>query len=123
MTGRVLNLHALVPVTFRLPNRSDLAIEFVVNTGYTGFLTLPPAAIAALGLPFEYDIPANLADDTEVFVPVHSATILWNGKEREVRVLAIGKRPLLGTAFMGGKELLVQFADNGLVTLDDLVFP
>lgn len=117
MTGRVENLHALLPVTFRFSDKPDIAIEFVVDTGYTGYLTLPPAAVAALGLPFEYDLPANLADDSEVLVPVHAATILWNGVEQPVRVLALGKRPLLGTAMLDGNELVVQFAESGLVTV------
>ncbi len=50
MTGCVENLHALLPVTFRLSNPPDLTIEFVVDTGFTGFLLLPPGAVAAMGL-------------------------------------------------------------------------
>ena len=34
-------LHPTVPVTFRLPGYPDLTIEFVVDTGFVGFLTLP----------------------------------------------------------------------------------
>ena len=120
MIGHVESLHALVPITFRFSDKPDIAIEFVVDTGYTGYLTLPAAAVAAVGLPFEYDLPANLADDSEVLVPVHSATILWNGGEQTARVLALGKRPLLGTAMLDGYELVVQFADSGLVTIDAL---
>lgn len=51
MTGRVEHLHVLLPVTLRLPNQPELTIEFVVDTGFTGFLTLPPTAVAALRLP------------------------------------------------------------------------
>jgi clan AA aspartic protease len=120
MMGHVSRLHALVPVTFRLPNRPDFAIEFVVDTGYTGSLTLPLAAIETLDLQFEYDLPANLADDTEVLVPVYSAMILWHGVERTVRVLAMGKRPLLGTVLLADCELMARFAEDGLVTIDDL---
>jgi clan AA aspartic protease len=120
ITGSVQNLHGLVPVTFRLPNKPDLALEFVVDTGFVGYLTLPPAAVQALGLSYEHTTPANLADDSEVQLPVYAATILWDGVEREVRVLATGKRPLLGTALLDGYELVVQFTDNGLVTIDEL---
>jgi len=81
---------------------------------------LPVAAVAALGFPFEYDLPANLADDSEIVVPVHAATILWQEVERSVRVLAMGKRPLVGTAVLDGNELVVQFAEACLVTIDTL---
>ena len=120
ITGHVVSLQALLPVTFRLTNRSDLAIEFVVDTGFTGDRALPPAAVEALQLTFIESVPANLATDEEVELPVYAATILWNGIEQEVRVLATGRRPLLGTALMEDRELFVQFQDGGLVTLDDL---
>jgi len=48
----VKGLQAHVGVTLRLPNQSGLEIEFVVDTGFEGALTLPPTAVAALGLPF-----------------------------------------------------------------------
>jgi clan AA aspartic protease len=117
MTGHVVQRHALLPVTFRLPNQRDIAIEFVVDTGFSGALTLPLAAVQAMQLTYEEDILANVATDEEVQTPVYAATILWDGSERDVRVLAIGKRPLLGTALLHSHELLVQFADNGLVRL------
>ena len=120
MTGRVSLLHALLPVPFRLPGQPDLTIEFVVDTGFTGYLTLPPTAVTVLGLPYLEDIPATLATDDEVALPVHAATIVWNDVEREVRVLATGKRPLLGTALLDGQELLAQFTEGGSVTIEDL---
>jgi hypothetical protein len=46
--------------------------------------------------------------------------IIWNGEEREIRVLATGRRPLLGTALLDGHELVVQFTEGGLVTIDEL---
>lgn len=39
--GYMSSLHALLPVTFRIDGQPGLAIEFVVDTGFTGFLTLP----------------------------------------------------------------------------------
>jgi predicted aspartyl protease len=55
-----------------------------------------------------------------VTLPMYEATILWNGKEREIRVLATGRRPLLGTAMLENHELTVQFVENGLVTIDEI---
>jgi clan AA aspartic protease len=120
ITGNVFNRHALVSVTFRRPNQPDLALEFVVDTGFAGFLTLPLAAVQILGLPYQFDTPANLADDSEIELQVFGATILWNGMERDVRVLTTGKRPLLGTSLLEGCELVAQFHENGLVTIDEL---
>jgi len=119
ITGRVENRQALVPITYRLPGQPDLILEHVVDTGFTGELTLPPAGITAMGLPFAYEEEIKLANDSKEQIPVHMATILWQGQELAVRVFATGRRPLFGTALMDRKELVIQFADNGLVTIDD----
>ena len=83
-------------------------------------MTLPPRAVAALGLPFAENIPASLADDSEIEIAVHRAVILWNGAERDVRILATRRRPLLGTALLSEQELVAQFVENGLVSLDEV---
>jgi predicted aspartyl protease len=44
-----------------LPNGSTLAIEFVIDTGFTVELCLPPEAVSLLRFPFIYEVPANLA--------------------------------------------------------------
>jgi len=120
ISGIVTEGHAIVTVMFRIPNRSDIPIEFVIDTGFTDQLCLPPEAIALLGLHFKYAMPVNLADNSQVTLPVYEAIILWNGEEREVRVLATGRRPLLGTALLEDQELVVQFTEGGIVTIDEL---
>jgi clan AA aspartic protease len=120
MNGQVLSHHALLNVPCRLPNRPDLEIEFVIDTGFIGFLTLPPAVVQALNLPFIRRMPANLADDSTVMLGVYVVTILWNGEAREVEVLATGRRPLLGTLLLEGHELNMRFADGGSVRVGTL---
>ena len=118
MIGRVVALHILLPVPFRLLDQIGVSIEFVVDTGFTGDLTIPLVVVEKLKLEYIESISANLATDDEVELPVYAATIMWEGVDREVRVLATGKRPLLGTALLKGYELLAQFTDNGLATID-----
>lgn len=73
-----------------------------------------------MGFPFIYDMYANLADNSNVILPVHQATIIWNGEEREVNVLATGRLPLLGTALLDEHEIVIQFTQEGLVTIEEL---
>jgi clan AA aspartic protease len=117
MTGRVVGSQPRFGVVFRLPHQPDLEIEFVVDTGFEGGLTLPPAAVVAMGLPFYQRIPANLADDSTRMVDVYRATIVWNGYPLQVAVLAMGQRPLLGTALLDGHDLAIHFEDAGEVLL------
>jgi predicted aspartyl protease len=49
----------------------------------------------------------NLADNSTVPLAVHQATIFWDGVERDVRVFATGRRPLIGTAMLNEQELVI----------------
>ncbi len=122
MQGLVQDLQARVEVVFRLPGQPNLAIECVVDTGFAGALTLSPEAVNALGLPFFQEIEANLANDADVRTAVHIATIVWQGRELEVAVLAMGRRPLLGTALLDGNHIGADFTDDGEVAVEKLTF-
>ena len=120
MNGRVQQRHALLDVELRLPDGKRLAIEFVIDTGFQGFLALPFAAIAALGLPYRDTISANLANDTDVDLDVYEAAVVWNGQVRIADVLATGRRPLLGASLMDGLHLGIDFVDEGAVNIAEL---
>ena len=120
VNGTVKNLQILVPVTFVLPGQYKLVLEFVVDTGFEGALTLPIAVVAKLQLPYFSKLNANLADDSNTKIDVHTATVLWNGQEQEVAVLAMGRRPLLGTALLAGKHLGSDFVEGGAAMIVDL---
>jgi clan AA aspartic protease len=121
MDGRVTARQAVLAVVLRARGRPDLALDFVVDTGFAGALTLPPAAVSALRLPLLGEITANLADDSTIAVNAHRATILWYGRERAVEVLATGARPLLGTLLLDGHALAVAFTEGGAVTVEPLL--
>lgn len=120
ISGTMTDRQAIVSLTFLLMNDSTFAIEFVIDTGFTDHLCLPPEAVNLLRLPFLYNLPANLADNSSVFLPVPQATIFGDGAERDVRVFATGRRPLIGTALLDEQELVIQFTEGGLVTIDEL---
>ena len=120
ISGIVNNGRPTVSITFRLPNYPDVSIQFAIDTGFTGELCLPSEVVASLGLPFKWATPANLANNTTVMLPVYEAIILWNGEERTVGILGTGRQPLLGTAMLKEAELVIQFTEGGLVTIEDL---
>jgi clan AA aspartic protease len=120
ISGLVAGRHALVPLTVRGPHGQEVEIEFVLDTGFAGFLALPPATVAALALPFAYRMPAYLADGSHVILHAYHAVVLWDGMEISVEVLAAGGEALLGTSLLDGYEVNIQFADGGSVTIDRL---
>lgn len=119
--GNVVGLQARICLILRPPESSDIEIECVVDTGFEGFLTLPPAAIAQLRLPYVARIDANLADNSNVAADVYLTTILWNGTERDVAVLGMGHRPLIGTRLLEDYHLSIDFYDGGTVLVDDIL--
>jgi predicted aspartyl protease len=56
IAGLVKNRHAVVTLPFFLPNGSSVPIEFVIDTGFTGFLCLPPEAVSLMRLPLLTDL-------------------------------------------------------------------
>jgi len=119
--GTVIGLQARINVILRSTDRSDIEIECCVDTGFEGALTLPPDVVASLKLPYVTRISANLADDSSVMTRLHLATLIWHGVEREVVVLAMGRRPLIGTALIEDYHLSVDFCEGGSVIIDEIM--
>ena len=59
----------------------------------------------------------RFSNDQTVAVPVHAATIIWHREERVVRVLAVGRRALLGTALLNQNHLGSDFTEGGGVAI------
>lgn len=118
MTGSVIALHLLLKVPFQAANGTFYDVECVVDTGFTGFLTLPPQDVETLGLPHVRTMGAYLADNSLVRISVHRAAIRWQDQEREVEMLAMGVRPLLGTLLLASHKLFADFVENGLLQVD-----
>jgi clan AA aspartic protease len=119
--GTVVGLQARIDVVFRLVGHTDVEMECVVDTGFEGFLTLPLAIVADFELPYLAEISANLANDSSVITDVYLATIVWGGLERNVAVLAMGRRPLVGTALLEDLHLSIDFCEGGTVLIDDIL--
>jgi clan AA aspartic protease len=88
--------------------------------GFNGFLTLPPALIAGLGLPWLCRRQGQLADGSLLAFDVHVVTVDWHGQTRTVEVEATDAQPLLGMALMEGSELRIQVAPSGAVAVAKL---
>ena len=73
---------AIITISLQGSESRTREIEAVVDTGYSGFLTLPSVLVDDLGLPFAYMGQAFLANDAEVDFDVHYVTVLWDGTER-----------------------------------------
>ena len=104
---------AVVRLALRSSQGQEQAIEAVIDTGFNGHLTLPPALIEELGFPFLRIARAVLGDGSAVVFDVHEALILWNGRPRRIPVDAADTDPLLGMGLLYGHELNLQVIEGG----------
>ncbi len=95
-------------------------IEVIIDTGFTGFLTLPLPLIASLGLPWRGPAQAVLADGSLHLFDVYAATVIWDGQARTVEIDAADSEPLVGMSLIYGYDLRIQAVDGGTVTLEAL---
>lgn len=94
----------------------------VLDTGFTGHLTLPGAVIEELGLPLQRRSDAILADGSSVALEVHRAKVLWDGEERDTEVLALEGGPLVGMSLLYGHEVWLRVVEGGSVAIERLRF-
>jgi clan AA aspartic protease len=120
IVGKTVDGRVVLPIGFYLTETTSLTIECVVDTGFNGYLTLPPQAVAVMNLPLESTLVASLADGSQSEMPIHLAKIRWNDSEQLVAVLATGTKPLLGTALLQGFRLVVEFVDDGMVKVEKM---
>jgi clan AA aspartic protease len=121
ITGRVTaHREALIPVSVQDATGQGHTMDAVIDTGYTGDLTLPPALIAALGLPWRGYASAVLGDGSVQQVAVYAATVIWDGQARVVEIDAADTDPLVGMGLLYGYEVRMQAVDGGAVTIEAL---
>jgi clan AA aspartic protease len=109
---------AVIHVLVRGAHDQEAEVEAVIDTGFTGFLTLPARLIARLGLPFAGTTRAALADGSEVSMDVFEATVLWGDQDRGVVVLAAEGAALVGMALLSGYRVTLEVQDRGAVRIE-----
>ena len=92
----------------------------VVDTGFTGALTLPESTIAQLGLTRYGRRPAVQASGERRMFEIYGALVSWHGNLRPVFVYLSESRPLLGMALLMGSRLTVDAWEGGDVTIEEV---
>ncbi len=108
---------AVVTIQVRDHEGREREIEAIIDTGYSGNLTLSPELVAELELPFVTRSRSALADGTSVAYDVYGATVVWDGNPRFIELDAIGVAPLLGMALMESYSLYVEVMEGGRVVI------
>lgn len=120
IVGIVQAREPLIRLTIRGFRGRPQEIEAVVDTGYTGWLTLPPTTIAALNLRWRTFGRGILADGSVSAFDVYQAKNGWDGRVRPVFVDEFDATPLVGMALLRGFEFKMLVRARGKVTIKRL---
>lgn len=120
IVGVVRRREPLIRLTVRGARGRRQEIEAIVDSGYTGWLTLPPPVIAALNLSWQTFGRGVLADGSVSTFDVYQAKLLWDGRVRRVFVDEFNATPLVGMALLRGYEYRMQVRARGQVTITRL---
>lgn len=108
---------AVIDVRVRGPDRQEITVKAVIDTGYTDYLVLPSATIAMLGWPPRDTVEYTLADNSVVMMPTFRCEVLWHGRWRRIVAASSRGGALVGMALMSGSELRVLVVENGYVSI------
>ncbi len=111
------NLEAVVTLPLQDSSGQTREVEAVVDTGFNGYLTLPPMLMEDWELPVVGDGEAVLADGSQAAFDVYGVTVLWDGQPMYVETGAVGVDPLVGMALLEGHNLNIDVEDGGRVVI------
>ncbi len=119
MVGTVTMRHVLVSLVVRGPAGTGQA-DFFLDTGFAGFMTLPPDDVRQLGLTYIGPQFATLAEGSRVLLDVYRLAVLWNNVERSIEILEMDGPPLIGMALLDGSNIHIEAVEGGFVSIEQL---
>ena len=107
----------VVTLAVQGPSEQTTESEAVIDTGFTGFLTVTPALVTELGLVIEGTSRATLADGSEITFDVYDVAVLWDGEPTYVQADAADTIPLVGMRLLDNHNLNIRVVDGGRVLI------
>ena len=117
ITGIVRDFEPIIPLSVCGYDGKVYAQDAIVDTGFDGWLSLPPDLIAQLNLRWKRRGRAILGDGSECVFDVYEAIVVWDGTLLTIPVDEADSEPLVGMSLMEGYQLTVQVFEGGHVEL------
>jgi clan AA aspartic protease len=114
------NREATISLVVVNENRQTKLITAVIDTGYTGYLSLPSEIITELNLSWTGIDRGTLGDGSEVTFEVYAAKVIWDGEYRDIPINEAETDPLVGISLLYGYDLHIQTVEGGNVTIKRL---
>ena len=111
---------ATISIVISNTNRETQLINAVIDTGFTGYLSLPREIIDALNLPWTGIDRGTLGDGSEVTFEVYAARVIWDGQYRDIPINEAETDPLIGMSLLYGYDLRVRVVEGGTVAIESV---
>lgn len=111
---------AVVTLSVIGPGEQSATVHSVVDTGFSGWLALPPDIVQRLALVWRRRSSGLLANGDEALFDIHDATVIWYDRPRIIAVDAIGVVPLVGMSMFEGCRLTIDVRVDGEVAIRPL---
>ena len=95
-------------------------VDALVDTGYSGHITLPPEVVNDLGLVRVGRTTLELANGDKERVGTYIASVDWSGTERSIVVHEIESEPLVGMQLLEDHRLQIDVERGGRVLVEPL---
>lgn len=118
ITGFVnVEFEPIIPLSIRRADGKVFTQDAIVDTGFNGWLSLPPDLITQLNLTWKRRGRAILGDGSECVFDVYEAVVIWDGTPITIPVDEADSKPLVGMSLMKGYQLAIQVFEGGQVEL------
>ena len=112
---------ARVALVVRGPGDEEQGVAAVIDTGFSGYLTLPSAVVEALDLEQLGQGEALVGDGTIQVFDLYEAILIWDDDEVVVEVATAETEPLMGMSLIYGHDLRIEAIEGGAVTIEKLI--
>jgi clan AA aspartic protease len=114
------NCEATLRLVVGNTNSQRQVIDAIVDTGFTGFLTLPLSVITSLNLSLYGREEGTLGDGSICIFDVYTGLVIWNGELQRIDVNASEAAPLVGMSLLYGYRIQLDAIEGGTVTIQSL---
>ncbi len=119
--GRVdFTLEAVVVVPVRDGNGQFRPVEFIIDTGFDGYLSLPGERIQQLEAEPGGEISVTFGNGQTEEWNSWQCHILWHNRPREVAVFESRGDALIGMALLEHSAVSIQVRTDGAVVIEEL---
>jgi clan AA aspartic protease len=95
-------------------------IDAVIDTGFTGFLTLPFSVLVSLNLRAYRREEGTLGDGSTCIFDVYRGLVIWDGELQQIDINESETTPLVGMSLLYGYRMQLDAIEGGTVKIQSL---